>query len=190
MAGFMDMIKKAKEASKGSNDNEWIAQNTRGQILIHSLTFFETDAGKWGALNGELTKSSPTIADAIVQPAGTKIKVIWKCHGEYPLIGYKGMMKCIEAIFDPDDEKELKEAFSACFSDDESGFTNRASKEARSNPYFGARGCLVDFVSRPAKNSEERKAKGLHTFTELSWSHVKQTEAEIVERAKSLPEIE
>ena len=183
------MIKKAKENSKNSSDGEYISDYTRGQILIHAIKFFETDAGKWGALTGELAESAPTKTGVVVQPVGTKVKIVWKCHGDYPMIGYEAMYRCLGAVFNPDDDKELKDSVSACLGGDESGLLERATKEGREHPCFGARGFLVGFVTKPAKSSEERKAKGLHTFTDFSWSHVEQTADEVMARAKKLPEV-
>ncbi len=190
MANFMDMIKKAKEGVLEGSDGEWLKDHTRGEILIHNIKFYETDKGKWGALIGELTKSEPTEKDVVAQAPGTQVKVIWKCHGDYPMIGYEALYKCIKAVFNPADDAEMNRAVTTCLGSDESKFTNKASSEDRKEVFFAARGLLVGFLAKPSKNSEERKKKGLHTFTDITWSHIEpKSLEEVLERQKKIPQI-
>lgn len=187
--GIMEMMKKARENSREADESEWVLPDQKGVILIHSVTFFENDSGKWGAFKGEIISSEPRVGGAMVQKPGTKIKCVWKCHGDYPQLGYKKLYGAIRAIFDPADDAELNQALVACFGSDESGLTKRASKADRENPFFGARGIMVKFSTKTYL-SDERKAKGLHGFTDESFFHMDQTPEEIAANAAKLPEVE
>lgn len=187
--GIMEMMKKARATSREADDSEWVLPDQKGIILIHSVTFFENDRGKWGALKGEVVASEPRVSGAMAQKPGTRVKCVWKCHGDYPQIGYKKLYGAIRAIFDPVDEAELNQALVACFGSDESGLTERASQADRANPFFGARGIMVRFSTKTYL-SDDRKAKGLHGFTDELFFHMDQTPEEVAERAKLLPEIE
>lgn len=186
--GIMDMVNKAKANMKEGNEGDFLLKDQQGEILIHSFTFFESDKGKWAAIKGEIVKSQGKTSTAVVQPAGTKIKVIYKCHGDYPLIGYEGVLRAIKAIYDPSDDSELRDAMVACFGSDESGLTSRANKEDRAHPLFAARGVVVGFATKNAKNSEKRIAAGKEPIVETSLSHIPQEVDAITARAAKLPE--
>ena len=187
--GIMDMVNKAKANMKEGADGDFLLKDQQGEILIHALTFFESDKGKWAAIKGEIVKSQGKTSTAVVQPAGTKIKCIYKCHGDYPLIGYEGVLKAIKAIYDPSDDNELKEAMAACFGSDESGFTKKASDADKKHPLFGARGVIVGFSTKNAKNSEKRVAQGKEPIVETTFSHIPQEVEAITARAAKLPEV-
>jgi hypothetical protein len=187
--GIMDMVNKAKANLKSGQDADFLIKDQKGEILIHSFTFYETDKGKWAALQGEIAKVAGKTTGSVTQPVGTRIKVVHKCHGDYPLIGYEGVLKTVKAIFDPSDDSDLQAAMRACFGSDESGLSNRASAEDRANPFFGARGVLVGFSTKETKNAEQRRAAGKTVFLDVSYSHVEQTLEEIAARAAKLPEI-
>ena len=187
--GIMDMVKKAQANMKGDNEGEYFAKDQTGQMLVHSFTFFETDKGKWGALKGEIVDSKPRVQGAFIQPSGTKMKLIYKCHGDYPLIGYEGVLKAVKAIYDPADDAEIALSMQTCFGSDESGFTGKAKPEDRKHPLFAARGVLVGFSTKNAKNSEKRAAEGKVVFVDVALSHIEQEVDAIQERAKKLPEV-
>ena len=126
---------------------------------------------------------------AFVQAPGTKVKVLYKCHGDYPLIGYEGLYKAIKGIFGPAEENEEKQAMRACFGSDESGYSSKASKEDRANPLFAARGVTVGFTTKASKSSPERVKAGKSEIVEVSFSHLEQTPEDIAARAAKLPEV-
>ncbi len=190
MAGFMDMIKKAKENIKPDRvQEEYLAQNMNAEILIHCLKFFENDSGKWGALVGEITKSSPSKSDATAQPVGTRIKVVWKCHGKFLLIGYGDMYKAVKATFGAETDEEMNISLQTCFGSSENRFTKEATAEDQQVLGFAARGFLVNVSTRPAGDVEKRKAEGKTIFTDIKYTHIDQTPEEVAERASRLPAI-
>lgn len=187
--GFMDSVEKASE--KKDFGGEFINENQTGTILLHSVTFYETDTGKWGAMNGEIVESSPRVQGALVQKPGTAVKALYKCHGKWANIGYEGIVKLVRASFGTGEDKaKLMKAVSACFGDDKDGLTSKASDEARANPFFGARGVLVKFTSKPSKSNEKRAKEGKSALTDVSWAHIDQEPEDIIKRAKELPEVE
>lgn len=189
--GFMDMVEKARENKSAGKDADFIAKDQQGEILVHSLTFFETDKGKWGALSGEIVKSSPKVSGAVVQQPGTKVKVVYKCHGDYPLIGYEGILRAVEAIYGTEGNKEETDlAMRTCFGSDETHFTKKATAKDREHPLFAGRGCLVGFSSKNAKNTDKRVAAGKDPIVEVSFKHIEQELEDIKARAAKLPEVE
>jgi hypothetical protein len=187
--GIMDMVNKAKANMIEGNDGDFLLKDQQGEILIHAFTFFESDKGKWAAIKGEIVKSQGKTSTAVVQPAGTKVKVIYKCHGDYPSIGYEGVVRAIKAIYDPSDDNEFKESMVACFGSDESGFTKKASDADKKHPLFAARGVIVAFSTKNAKNSEKRVALGKEPIVETAFSHIPQEVDAITARAAKLPEV-
>lgn len=184
--GMSDLIMRAKANAKTEAVGEFISVDQAGTILIHSFEFYETPAGKWAALKGEIVESRATAQGALLQPPGTMVRTVIACHGKYVDMGYEKVYKLIKAIFDPSDDPELQQAMKACFGSDESGFTSRASAEDQKHPLFGAKGILVAFNAKAAKNNAERIAAGKSAITNVNFSHVSQTSEEIAARRAKL----
>ena len=186
--GMSDLILKAKATARVEQDGEFIGKDQSGTILIHSFEFYETTAGKWAAMKGEIASSRATVNGALVQPVGTRVRTVITCHGKFADMGYEKVYKIIKAVYDPSDDDELRQAMVACFGSNESGFTNMATEADRKHPLFGARGILVGFSSKDAKNNSERLAAGKQPIVNVNFTHVKQTSEEIAARRLKLAE--
>ncbi len=188
--GFQDMVNKAKADMKAGFDGEFLLKDQVGKMMIHAFTFYETDKGKWGAIKAEIVEASPRVSGAFVQKPGTMIKQVFKCHGDYPKIGYEGITRAIQAIFDPEDDAEFNQALTATFGSHETGFTNKATAEDRKHPFFGARGVIVGFTTKVGKSAEKRIKNGKEPIVDVYYTHIPQEASEIQARAAKLPEIE
>ena len=187
--GIMDMVNKAKANMKEGSDGDFLLKDQQGKLLIHGFTFFETDKGKWASVKGEILEVAGKTSTSVTQPVGTRVKCIFKCHGDYPLIGYEGVLKAVKAIYDPTDDNELKDAMVACFGSDESGLAKKATKEDRAHPLFAARGVIVGFSTKNSKGSDKRVAAGKDPITEIQFMHIPQEVEAITARAAKLPEV-
>lgn len=168
---------------------EFLQANTIGQILIHGITLFDAEkSGLWGALKGEIVSISAKTPDVVPYPVGTKIRIMYRCHGKYADIGMKELKRAVLAAYAPEDEAEVAAALKTCFGED--GRTEKATKAEREAPLFAARGVLVDFSTKPAKGSDDRAKEGKPTFVDVKLSAVAgQTAEGIAAAAKRLPEV-
>lgn len=185
--GLLEQLSKIE--IKTFDAGEFLQPNTMGKILIHGITLFDAEkSGLWGCLKGEIVSISAKTADVIPYPVGTKIRIMYRCHGKYADIGKKELKRAVFAAYSPEDDAEVAAALKTCFGAD--GRSEAASKAEREAPLFAARGVLVDFSTKPAKGSDDRAKEGKPTFVDVKLSSVAgQTAEGIAAAAQKLPEV-
>lgn len=189
----MQAMLKARLTARSFDGGDYLLQGQSGKILIHQLTGFNTDAGAYCGVKGEIVSVQPKVSGGATQPVGTRVQSTFTCNGKYANIGWEGVVKLVSALFDINmTDPEFDGINVAVFG--KTGVSKEATKEEQADPFFAARGMLIGFsTSINAKSAAKRAAVGKEPITEIVWSHVSDTQgnslAEIAERVKKLPPI-
>ncbi len=162
-----------------------------GRILIHQLTGYDTDAGAYCAVKGEIVSVQPKVSGGPTQPPGTKVQSVFTCNGKYASIGWEHVAKLVSALFDVGlGDPEFDGINVSVFG--KTGINKEASAAEQADPFFAARGFLIDFsTSINAKSAAKRAAEGKEAIVQINWTHVSDKQgnslAEVAERCKKLP---
>lgn len=189
----MAAMMKARLNAKSFESGDYLIPGQVGRLLIHQLTGFDKDAGAFCAVKGEIVSVQPKVSGGVVQPVGTRVQSVFTCNGKYATIGWEHVAKLVSALFDVGLSDPAFDGINAAVFG-KTGISEEATKEEQADPFFAARGFLIDFsTSVNSKSAAKRAALGKEAITQINWAHVSDTQgnslAEVAERCKKLPAI-